>query len=310
LVYLEDTEPGLLKGHNTIMQRIVYSFCLFLILYSCSEVEKDSYQKQIQSITALVDPSWSSLVKAYQTTYNALNTNTNVIVQDTAEAYALQQFFKGNSSLVFVSHPLDSSVIISLIKQKKFIRIDTIGYDAVACIAPQSMDIDSLSLTDLRAIFLGANDRKIKHIYMNGAGTSVLSFLEENFGKPLTKSHLFSAGSDEQLIDKIAHSNNTIGLVSSKSFSNLASNKTKLQLKKVKLIPIYEGTGNAFYPDQSSLYTGEYPLKRTLYALLYDRVDGLGTAFVNFMLSERGQRLILKEGLLPHHMPSRKVSLE
>lgn len=292
------------------MLRIVCFVTLLLSTVSCTIESKESEQSTLQSLKGYVDPSWSELVGAYQSTYNALNTYTKVELRDTAEGIAIQQFLKGNVPLVFVSHRLDASIIESLIKQKKYIRIDTIGYDAVACIVPNSMKIDSLSEEDIRAIFLGEMNSKIKQVYLNGSATSILSFLEEKYGKSQQKSHLYSAGADELLIDKIAHSDNAIGFLSSKSFSNLASNKTVLNLNKVKVIPIYVGDSKAYYPDQSSLFTNEYPLKRTLYAILYDRVDGLGTAFVNFMISERGQRLMLKEGLLPHHMPSRKVSLE
>jgi phosphate transport system substrate-binding protein len=194
--------------------------------------------------------------------------------------------------------------------QNKFIRVDTIGYDAIACIVPKSMNIDSLSVDDLKNIFLGNDGRKIETVYLNGAGTSVIAYLETWCGKPNSKKHLYAMGNDAQIIEKISQSNQAMAFVSSKSFSNLASKQTLSNYNKVRLLPIYQKEGIAYFPDQSNLYEGLYPLKRTLYALLYDRVDGLGTAFVNFMLSERGQRLILKEGLLPHHMPSRKVSLE
>ena len=52
-------------------------------------------------------------------------------------------------------------------------------------------------------------------------------------------------------------------------------------------------------PYQYYFYNGNYPLVRTIYALLNDPRNGLPWGFAQFIASPKGQLIILKSGLLP-----------
>jgi phosphate transport system substrate-binding protein len=57
---------------------------------------------------------------------------------------------------------------------------------------------------------------------------------------------------------------------------------------------------NSWKPYQYYLYNGNYPLCRTIYALLNDpRPNGIPTSFAHFCQLPRGQKIILRAGLLP-----------
>ncbi|MCI6500344.1 MAG: phosphate-binding protein, partial [Prevotella sp.] len=56
---------------------------------------------------------------------------------------------------------------------------------------------------------------------------------------------------------------------------------------------------NSWKPYQYYIYNGNYPLVRTIYALLNDPVNGLPWGFASFIASPKGQLIILKAGLLP-----------
>ncbi len=52
-----------------------------------------------------------------------------------------------------------------------------------------------------------------------------------------------------------------------------------------------------------------YPLYREVYIISKEAYTGLGTGFTAFVASERGQRIVLKLGLVPATMPVRLVEL-
>jgi len=66
---------------------------------------------------------------------------------------------------------------------------------------------------------------------------------------------------------------------------------------------------NSYQPYQYYLYNGNYPLIRTIYALLNDTRSGVPTAFAHFCQLPKGQKIILRAGLLPRtaHMNVREV---
>ena len=65
--------------------------------------------------------------------------------------------------------------------------------------------------------------------------------------------------------------------------------------------------GNSYKPYQAYLYYGNYPLARPIYAILNDPRNGLPWGFTSFMTSDKGQRIILKSGLVPATQPIRVV---
>ena len=56
---------------------------------------------------------------------------------------------------------------------------------------------------------------------------------------------------------------------------------------------------NSWKPYQYYLYNGNYPLIRTIYALLNEPRAGTPTAFAHFCQLPKGQMVILRSGLLP-----------
>ena len=66
---------------------------------------------------------------------------------------------------------------------------------------------------------------------------------------------------------------------------------------------------NAYAPYQAYLQLKKYPLARMLYIVSGEARSGLGTGFASWALSEKGQRIVLKAGLLPATMPVRVVQI-
>ena len=61
------------------------------------------------------------------------------------------------------------------------------------------------------------------------------------------------------------------------------------------------------FPTQDNLAQGKYPLARVLHIVNCQGYSGLGMGFASFLGGERGQRIILKSGLVPERVPTRKI---
>lgn len=65
-----------------------------------------------------------------------------------------------------------------------------------------------------------------------------------------------------------------------------------------------------FQPLQAYLAQGFYPLTRPMMVCSREARSGLGTGFIAWLSSDKGQRIILKAGLLPATMPIRVVKIK
>jgi phosphate transport system substrate-binding protein len=67
---------------------------------------------------------------------------------------------------------------------------------------------------------------------------------------------------------------------------------------------------NSYKPYQAYLFYGDYPLTRSIYILLNDPRNALPWGFASFLTSDKGQRIILKSGLVPATQPVRVVDIK
>ncbi|HUH33520.1 MAG TPA: substrate-binding domain-containing protein, partial [Daejeonella sp.] len=80
-----------------------------------------------------------------------------------------------------------------------------------------------------------------------------------------------------------------------------------LRIMGVKNLAGKPGSDGYYKPYQNDLANETYPLSRNLYIINGEGKPGLGTGFASFIAGERGQRIVLKSGLLPDSLPSRQV---
>ena len=65
-----------------------------------------------------------------------------------------------------------------------------------------------------------------------------------------------------------------------------------------------------YTPSQNNIAEGKYPLARDLYIINCEGFSGLGMGFASFVAGDIGQRIILKSGLLPIRIPTRKFTVK
>jgi phosphate transport system substrate-binding protein len=82
-----------------------------------------------------------------------------------------------------------------------------------------------------------------------------------------------------------------------------------LKILGVKNIAGRPGSDAYYKPNQNDIALEKYPLTRSLYIINCEGGAGLGTGFASFIAGERGQRIVLKSGLLPDSIPSREINV-
>lgn len=154
-------------------------------------------------------------------------------------------------------------------------------------------------------IYPGSKLGKIKLVFDNST-TSTVHFAEDSIlgGKPISKENAIATKKPSDVVDYVEKNSNAVGIIGS-NWLNDRRDSTNLTFKK-EVRPMYVSAAqkanirNSYQPYQAYFYTGEYPLVRTIYALVSDPRRGVATTFKNFMTSQnQGQLVFLKAGLLP-----------
>ena len=107
----------------------------------------------------------------------------------------------------------------------------------------------------------------------------------------------------EEVVNYVSKHENALGVIGSnwlndkRDTTNVTFNKN---IRVVSVSRLDKATPmNSWKPYQYYIFNGNYPLVRTIYALLNDPRNGLPWGFSSFMQSPKGQLIFFKAGLLP-----------
>ncbi len=133
-------------------------------------------------------------------------------------------------------------------------------------------------------------------------------------GAPLSDKDVKALKTNQQVIDYVAHTPDAIGVIGVNWLGN-RSDTTNLSFRdEIRVMSVSADdvatVENSYKPYQAYLYYGNYPLARPIYVLLNDPRNALPWGFASFLTSDRGQRIILKSGLVPATQPVRIVDVK
>jgi phosphate transport system substrate-binding protein len=286
-----------------------------ILCFSCSNNKNNNNERVVtsavitDSITILADPSWKQILQTLITTYEGLNPTKKIILMVKPESECIQDILSDSFRIAFVTR--DFSV-----EEKKFleakqwhVRNDTLCYDGITWIVSKSFPADSISVAEVKTLFQTGQFKGVQYtLQLNDIGSSVANYLRAYFGNPISTQHIYKGGQDQEIINSVKGRTTTMGCISSSTLVNLKNKTNRSNLESIKILKINTSEDTLAYSSfQNDLALGTYPFIRVLN---HDAPSGLGTAFASFIIHNRGQRLLLKEGLLPFKMPAREIELK
>jgi phosphate transport system substrate-binding protein len=165
-------------------------------------------------------------------------------------------------------------------------------------------------LKEVKDFMNGSKSTKIKGLVFDNLNSSTVRLISELSGiSSIPKDNVFSFKTNNEVINYVAENNAIIGVVGI-NYIFEPSEKIMASIPKINVLNVLNTTDNVYYsPTQNNLGEGAYPLVRKLFVVNAQGQEGIGLRFSAFIASEIGQRIILKSGLLPYEMPSRKIRI-
>ncbi len=304
-------------------------FASTFMLVSCNKAQNNGAEEDqptYGTIHISVDESLKPLVDTQITTFEKLYENAHIVVSYKSEDAAVSDLLNDSARIVIVTRGLYPQEAKVFDDQKIIPRKTLVAFDAISVIV-NSQNPDSLikqeRIIDLLSgkiknwnelVHTSKNNSPIKVIFDNnnsGIVNQLALMLPE---KKISNKNCFALKSSPEVLDYVAKHKDALGFIGLPwiSTGDSATNKFLNTITVAEIAPLdtAQAAGYHYKPYQANLALKNYPLMRRVYILSREARSGLGTGFSAFVAGDKGQRIVLKSGLVPGTMPIRLVELK
>jgi len=303
------------------------SIFFVMFLFSCQTKSKDKFTDTYASgvIPIAVDANFQPIIQEELDVFEALYPKAGIIPKYTNEVEAINLLLKDSVRVAIATRPLSVNEE-DYMKSKKFSPHSyKLATDGIALIINNENSDSLITVSQIRNILTGkvTNWNEIYphsklgkfQVVFDNPNSSTVRYAIDSIcnGLPLSKK-LNAQNTNLEVIDFVSKTPNAIGIIgvnwlgNQKDTSNLSF---KNEIRVMAVSGEADATvNNSYKPFQAYLFYGYYPLTRNIYIILNDPRGSLPSGLTTFMTSDRGQRIILKSGIVPATQPIRIVNIK
>ena len=287
------------------------------VLSACDSTPKDDRTDTYSSgkISFYCDESFSPIINEEIQVFEMVYPQAEVTPIYTNENESVDSLVSLGTYLAITTRRLTTKEEATLREKTYMPRAIPLAYDGLCFIINNANPDSCISIKDIKRILSG-EAKEWKDIYphsklgaldvvFDNAQSSTVRFCVDSLlgGTPINSPSIEAVHKSEEVINYVSTHENAIGVIGS-NWLNDKRDTTNVTFKKeitvMAVSRLDEATPrNSWKPYQYYLYNGNYPLVRTIYALLNDPRSGLPWGFAQFIASPKGQLIIFQSGLLP-----------
>ena len=274
--------------------------------------QEEAYQKAASVLTA--DESFYPILdeELYYFQNLTLDSITPIYIN---EQDAVTKLMKLETWLAFTTRDFTKNERQNLIDRKYMPRAIPVAYDGLAIIVNNTNPDTCITIKDFARILRGEVSQwkdlnpksklgEIDVVFDNPLSSTVRWCVDSILGgEQFSAKNIGAVKTSAAVIDYVENHQNSLGIIGSNWLNDkrdttnvtFKKNITVMGVSKMDSAKSY----NSWKPYQYYLYNGNYPLRRTIYALLNDTRNGVPSSFAHFVQLPKGQMIILRSGLLP-----------
>lgn len=275
---------------------------------------EDNTPRTSGSVKILVDESFSTVLGDQIDVFKSDYPKANFEVTEGFENKIIPTFLNDSTRVIILSRMLKPDEDKLYRKRSIAPKTSRFAIDGIAMITNVANADSTITVKDVIDILKGTSTSG-KQLVFDNAYSSTLRYFKDLAGvTTLPKSGVYTLQNNNDVIKYVADKKEFIGVV---GVNWLIANKPDMApyIGKVKMMGVKNIAGkkgdDAFYkPEQANLISGIYPFLRNIYIINAEGKDGLGTGFANWLVSPRGQLIVLRSGLGPHKMMPRDFNFK
>ncbi len=257
--------------------------------------------------------------------FESINNDADIQEQYMSDEEAISLLLKDSIRLAVTSRDFTQAEKDRLKENKLLSRSIKIALDAVALIihgsrtdtligVPTLKKMLTGSITEWSQVVPGSKLGKIRIVF-DKPTSSTVRFLQEKVceNEPFGE-NIKAMPSSEEVIDFVSKTPGALGIVGAAWVSDPTDTLSLTFIDKIRVMAVspFEDAreDNSYLPQAAWIAMKYYPLTRDIYMLTSDAPNHLPSGFMNFVGGDKGQRLILKSGIVPANRPMRVVSMK
>ncbi len=255
-----------------------------------------------------------SQIYSFENDYN--KADIEMIVRSDADA--IQALYNDSCKAMVISRLLTPEEEGQFKSKNMDVRYTNVACSGIAVITNVKTNLAKLTTVQLGELLtrpfvcmdsIDANC-KIKVVFESNR-SSVVFYLRDSVikGKAFSE-NCASLKTSLEVIEHVAKNPNAVGFIDFAYLSDVDDSLYKANKDKIKFIPIGNGNGTYYEPNQTSFKTGEYPLTRKVYVYHQASEFSLAKGFESFVAGPKGQTIFLKQGLLPTKQQERMINVK
>ncbi|MBC7775187.1 MAG: substrate-binding domain-containing protein [Phycisphaerae bacterium] len=293
-----------------------------LLWISCAE--RDKTGKVLDTITtgeitiAVEDgykPVISSCIDVFDSIYRSAKINPRYI----SEGEAVNALIQDSVQVIIIGRQLAAKET-EYFQSRGFTPPTTpIAYDALAIILNPENHDTVLTMQQVHELLIGKTTtwKEINpksalgniQLVFDHPMSGTLRYVRDSViaGQELSK-QATALKKNADVIEYVSKNKNAVGIIAANWISDTDDGGVQKFMREIKIADVAKEAGKEGYgPYQAYLATGDYPYKRTIYIInAQARRNGLGAGFASY-LAKDGQRIMLKDGLLPANAVTRLI---
>lgn len=294
--------------------KVKYLILIFIcfLFFNCKQGDdaKTNNETIIKGTTTIfadetIVPIVEDEIMVFESKYDA---KINLISK--SESEVLNSLFDKKAKIAILSRDLTKKELNIFEQRKIFPKITKFATDAIAFVSNRNSKDTLIALKDVIGFMKGNRNSSIKGLVFDNPNSSTVNYMNNLAGiSKLPENDVFSFKTNNEVIKFVAENDGMIGIVGVNWLSQPNPSMNEI-ISKTNVLSIQGFDGKGFYgPSQNNLAEGTYPLVRDLYVVNCQGYSGLGMGFASFVAGDIGQRIVLKSGLLPVQIPTRKLNI-
>ena len=271
------------------------------------------------TLRILVDEGYRPIVETSIDVFDSVYRQAHIIPTYTSEGEAVAALLRDSVQFIVITRKLTSGELERFKKRGFEPKMIPIAHDALGFILHPSNRDTVLTTDQLRDLISGKYQTwdqvnpqsklgKVVLVFDNPSSGTV-RYAKDSIGMVASLPANASAlNTNVEVINYVASHPNAIGIIGANWISDTDDKGVQQFRREIRIVDVAKGIGKeGFGPYQAYLATGDYPFKRTVYAINAQARQGLGLGFSSYLAGSDGQRIVMKDGLLPAQIPPRLV---
>ena len=261
-------------------------------------------------LPVLVDQTLLPIIQESADVFESSYPNSSLEIMARPEIRAVNALLSDSAYVVVLTRKLTTQEDSYFKKRGIQPKIFQMASDAVVLINNRSSTDTIIPQKDVKSLLEG--NLAGKRLIFDNANSSTLRYLKDYFKLAKVDPKAVSAMKDNaEVMQYVSEHADAVGVIGYNWYLKAVEKNSQLldKIRTLSIENVSEGVDKAhFYkPSQSTIADGVYPFIRPVYIMNYQPNMGLGLGFSAFLTGDRGQRIVLKAGLVPATMPGREI---